>query len=131
MRNGHCDFPGCTYLPTLVCRCRRCDREPEADDKFHCCFEHITGVGDIHERVYRRLPDWGSFSQPGTVKIPGYRVPASCINGPMHQYSLKEKKYVGPSLYECKVCKALTHGPIDPIHMADDDMNDWHPDGEL
>lgn len=127
MRDGHCDFPGCTYLPTFVCDCPIC----ETANTFHCCREHVLSVGGMHNSMHGRLAHWRHFQQLGTVKIPGYRVPASCINGSSHQFSLKEKKFVGPSLYECKVCKALTYGPIDPCYMADDDMNDWHPDGEL
>lgn len=59
-----CDAEGCTKPPTQVCRCNRCDREPDHENKYHCCDDkdHIRAVEEIHRRVRDREVElywWG------------------------------------------------------------------------
>ncbi len=48
-----CDECGATedQQPLFVCQCRRCDREPDVDEKFVSCRNCIFLVDKKHSRV--------------------------------------------------------------------------------
>ncbi len=53
-----CDNYGCTTSATHQCTCRRCASEPEDDERYSACKDHLGSVGRDHERVRERCVDW-------------------------------------------------------------------------
>lgn len=60
VRDGtvHCDERGCTASVLHTCQCRRCRSEPEEDERFHACKEHLASVGAQHRRVRGYRAEW-------------------------------------------------------------------------
>lgn len=45
----HCDR--CPTTAVVTCGCRRCQSEPELDERFHACVGHQSDVAAAHQRV--------------------------------------------------------------------------------
>src|SRR5580700_5592030 len=58
----HCDI--CEAPAIYECQCRRCAREPEAEERYHACSTHAVEVGQKHWKVRERDAVWILFQQP-------------------------------------------------------------------
>jgi hypothetical protein len=59
-----CAIHECSNDVVAVCGCRRCNHEPDGEEKYHTCAVHRDEVSAVHLRVRERPAVWFSCAVP-------------------------------------------------------------------
>jgi hypothetical protein len=93
----HCDV--CEAPAIYECQCRRCAREPEAEERYHACSAHAVEVGQKHWKVRERDAVWiVPLRQPTPPSVSPCRAPSlgekTCVPCVLQDAALENKLLV-------------------------------------